>query len=217
MILLDKLNGKRGTAEMSLIHCNLRVLMAERGLNIQKVKDQTTLSRTTISNLYNNLGSGIQFGTLLELCELLKCKPGDLLSYIEIVPNFEVMTEKPEFLVEKDTHIVDDDGNGHEYISSIKTDLKFYCLLKYEGFTCDFIFNVEVRYGIDNEKNINNLDVGISPDFDYTLSNLKMPPHVEGYVNDKLDDFLLDWVSSYFYEEIDGATNMFIDHHTLLK
>ncbi|WP_449623197.1 helix-turn-helix domain-containing protein, partial [Robertmurraya sp. Marseille-Q9965] len=49
---------------MGIIHCNLRVLMAEKNLNIQKVKDNTSFSRTTISNLYNNYGSGVHYDTL---------------------------------------------------------------------------------------------------------------------------------------------------------
>lgn len=57
--------------------------MAERELNIQNVKDQTTLSRTTISNLVNNYSKGIQFDTLAQLCTLLNCTPGDLFSYRE--------------------------------------------------------------------------------------------------------------------------------------
>lgn len=202
---------------MSLVRCNLRVLMAEQGLNIQNVKDQTRLSRTTISNLYNNSGTGIQFGTLKQLCELLKCQPGDLISYIEIVPTFEVTTEKPDFSMEKDTHIADD-GNGYDYVSSIKTDLKFYCLLKYEGFTCDFIFQVEVKYGIDEKKNMHSLDFGTSLDFNDALSNLKLPPDVSEYVRDILADFLIDWGRDWFLgEEIERVAIETIDHYISLK
>ena len=203
---------------MSLIHCNLRVLMAERGLNIQKVKDQTTLSRTTISNLYNNFGSGIQFGTLLELCELLKCQPGDLLTYIEVVPNFEVLSEKPELLIEEDTHTVDEDGNGYDYVSSIKTDLNLYCLLRYEGRKYDFTFKVEVKYGIDENKHVNKLDLGTSADFEDSLNGLKLPPHVIDHIDEELCNFLIDWGHDYFSgEEIEGITHMTINRQTLQR
>lgn len=57
--------------------------MAERGLDIQNVKYQTTLSRTTISSLINNNSAGIRFDTMLELCTLLKCTPGELFSVRE--------------------------------------------------------------------------------------------------------------------------------------
>ena len=69
---------------MGIIYSNLRVLMAERGFNIQKVKDNTSLSRTTISNLVNNNVNGVQFDTLVQLCELLDCSVGDIIKYSKI-------------------------------------------------------------------------------------------------------------------------------------
>lgn len=190
--------------------------MAERGLNIQNVKDKTTLSRTTISNLYNNIGSGIQFGTLRELCELLKCQPGDLLTYIEIDPNFKALTEDPEISIEKSTSI-DEDGNSHEYTSSIKTKIKCNCSLKYEGTSNEFIFFVEVKFGLDENKEIDNMDIGISPHFEFTLSHLKMPPYAEGYMKDKLEYFLIDWAyNSAYSSEIEGTTAMLLNYYLLL-
>lgn len=201
---------------MSLIHCNLRVLMAERGLNIQKVKDQTTLSRTTISNLYNNLGSGIQFGTLLELCELLKCQPGDLLTYIEVVPNFEVLGEEPAKLIEEDTHAIDEDGNEYSYVSSVKTDLDFRCLLRYEGHKYDFTFKVEVKYRIDDNQHLDQMDLGTSPDFEDSLNDLKLPPYVVDHIDEELCNFLMDWGYEYLYgNKIEGMTHHFINRYTL--
>ncbi|WP_046179234.1 helix-turn-helix domain-containing protein [Domibacillus tundrae] len=203
---------------MGLIHCNLRVLMAERGLNIQKVKDQTTLSRTTISNLYNNLGSGIQYGTLLELCELLKCQPGDLLTYVDIDANFELLTENPLLDVEEDIHVVDEEGNGIEYVSSMKTELSIRCKLRYEGDTHEINFQAEIKYGINEKKEIESLDVGISPHFEYKLYELKLLPYVEGYISDELDNFLINWGHDSFYgEEIEGISSVSIHHYTLLK
>lgn len=206
---------------MSLIHCNLRVLMAERGLNIQKVKDQTTLSRTTISNLYNNIGSGIQFGTLRELCELLKCQPGDLFTYVDFSQELEVLTEKPYVTMEEDTHVVDDEGNGYDYVSSIKTELNIRCKLKYEGNIQEFNFQLEVKYGINEKKEINSLDVGISPKYDFTFNKLLLPSHIENFVEvsaqDKLDEFLINWgYHSYYGKEIEGTTNIRINHYMLL-
>ncbi|MFK4167678.1 helix-turn-helix domain-containing protein [Paenibacillus lautus] len=61
-----------------MIKCNLRVLMAERKLNIQDVANKTGLSRTTISALVNENGKGIQFDTLETLCYFLKIDPGEL-------------------------------------------------------------------------------------------------------------------------------------------
>ena len=203
---------------MGLIHCNLRVLMAERGLNIQKVKDRTSLSRTTISNLYNNFGSGIQYGTLLELCELLKCQPGDLLTYIEIDPEFEVLTKNPDVTMEEDTYIADEEGNGYTFVSSIQTSLDISCKLKYEGNTYEFSFPVEVKYGIDEKKEMIHFTSGVSPIFDYKLYDLNLIPHAESYMYDSLDDFLMVWAHDFFYgNEIEGMSTVTMERYTLLE
>lgn len=60
-----------------MIGKNLRVLMAEREMNIQDVATETKLSRTTISNLINGYSKGIQFETLEKLSAILKCEPVD--------------------------------------------------------------------------------------------------------------------------------------------
>lgn len=203
---------------MGLIHCNLRVLMAERGLNIQKVKDKTTLSRTTISNLYNNYGSGIQFDTIRQLCELLKCKPGDLISYIDIKSEFEVITEEPEISMNEDTHVVDEEGNEYQYISKIETTLKLHCKLLYEGENHEFDFQVEVKYLIDNKKLIHSLFMGISTIFEFNLDLLQLPPYAQSYVYDILDDYIIEWGVEFFNDdEIEGVDSLFIDHYDLLK
>lgn len=201
---------------MGLIYCNLRVLMAERGLNIQKVKDKTTLSRTTISNLYNNYGSGIQFDTMRQLCELLKCKPGDIISYIDIKPEFKVITEEPKISMDEYTH-VDEDGNGYQFISQIDTEITLHCKLWYEGENHEFDFQTKVLYGINEKKLIRGLHIGISPLFEFKLDQLQLSGYVESYVYDKLDDFLIEWGTEYFDDEIEGNDNYYIDHFELLK
>lgn len=66
-----------------MIACKLAVLMAERKLNIQKLADQTGLSRTTISALVNESGKGIQFETVDVLCKFLKVGVGELLIFCD--------------------------------------------------------------------------------------------------------------------------------------
>ncbi|CCW05897.1 helix-turn-helix transcriptional regulator [Bacillus thuringiensis] len=201
---------------MGLIHCNLRVLMAERGLNIQKVKDKTTLSRTTISNLYNNYGSGIQFDTMRQLCELLKCKPGDLISYIDIKPEFEVITKEPRISMDESTHVSNEEGQEYQYISKIETQLKLHCKLRYEWEYHEFDFHVEVKYWINEKKLINDVHIGISPIFEFSLDQPQLPPYAEAYIYDKLDDYIIEWGIEFFNDEIEGTGNLFIDHYDLL-
>lgn len=66
-----------------MIKVNLRVVMAGRKMNIQQLSDMSGVSRTTISALFHETGAGVQFGTLNNLCETLKCSIGDLLVYHE--------------------------------------------------------------------------------------------------------------------------------------
>lgn len=66
-----------------MIFCNLRVLMAERNVNIREVSEETGLSRTTISNLMNNQVGGIQYKTLIKLCEFLDCDVDDIIKFLK--------------------------------------------------------------------------------------------------------------------------------------
>ncbi|MEB8264211.1 helix-turn-helix transcriptional regulator [Mammaliicoccus sciuri] len=58
--------------------------MAESGYTIKDVHNKTKLSRTTISNLYNDYSDGIKFDTLAKLCELFNCTPNDLILITDI-------------------------------------------------------------------------------------------------------------------------------------
>lgn len=195
---------------MGLIHCNLRVLMAERGLNIQNVKDKTTLSRTTISNLYNNLGSGIQYGTLLELCELLNCTPGDLLSYVEIDTEFDVTQVKQPYNQSQDTYLFNDEGDGYEYISGVQVDLGMTCLLKYEGKKYDFSFKIYLELEINEKKEIHSINIAIAQDFRSEIEKI-LTPHATKFFFDNLSDFLIDWGHDEFYgNEIEGISQVSI-------
>lgn len=58
---------------------NLRVLMAEKKMNIQDVSNSTGLSRKSISKLYHEISTQITFEVLEKLCDLFDCTPDDLL------------------------------------------------------------------------------------------------------------------------------------------
>lgn len=60
------------------IHCKLSTLMGSKRFSIQDVHDQTGLSRNTISNLYNDKASRIDYDTADKLCKLFKCSMNDL-------------------------------------------------------------------------------------------------------------------------------------------
>lgn len=61
------------------LHCRLSTLMGMQRLSIQDVHQKTNLSRTTISNLYNDKATRIDFETIEKLCWLFTCEVGELL------------------------------------------------------------------------------------------------------------------------------------------
>lgn len=60
------------------IHCKLSTLMGQNRFSIQDVHAKTGLSRNTISNLYNDKASRIDYETAEKLCLLFNCKFDDL-------------------------------------------------------------------------------------------------------------------------------------------
>ena len=60
------------------ITCRLSTYMGEHRLSIQDVHERTGLSRNTVSNLYNDRVSRVDFNTIEKLCSLFGCSVGDL-------------------------------------------------------------------------------------------------------------------------------------------
>jgi putative transcriptional regulator len=60
------------------IHCALSTLMGEHRYSIQSVHEKTGLSRNTISNLYNDKATRIDYFTVEKLCTLFNCGIDDL-------------------------------------------------------------------------------------------------------------------------------------------
>lgn len=61
------------------LHSRLSTLMGEKRLSIQDVHQLTYLARTTVSNLYNDKTTRIDFETIEKLCSLFDCQIEDLL------------------------------------------------------------------------------------------------------------------------------------------
>lgn len=60
------------------VHCNLSTLMGKKRYSIQDVHNLTGLSRGTVSNLYNDKATRIDYDTLEKLCCLFECSASDL-------------------------------------------------------------------------------------------------------------------------------------------
>nr|WP_242822112.1 helix-turn-helix transcriptional regulator [Ethanoligenens harbinense] len=57
--------------------------MGERRYNIQDVFEKTGISRSTISDLYHDRITRVDYNTLNKLCELFDCKTSDILVFVK--------------------------------------------------------------------------------------------------------------------------------------
>lgn len=66
-----------------MLKCRLSILMGEKRLNIQDIHEKTGLSRNTITNLYHEKATRIDFNTIEKLCDLFDCTVCDLLERVK--------------------------------------------------------------------------------------------------------------------------------------
>ncbi|MGW7931519.1 helix-turn-helix domain-containing protein [Staphylococcus xylosus] len=64
-----------------MIQSKLSLLMAERGLKISDLYEETGISKTTLMALAENSGKGVQFDTIDKLCNYLGVTPCDFFDY----------------------------------------------------------------------------------------------------------------------------------------
>ncbi len=65
-----------------MIKNHLSRLMGERRITIREVSKLTGMSNTTISHLYNEKVTRLDFKTLEKLCKLFDCNTQDIIEYI---------------------------------------------------------------------------------------------------------------------------------------
>ncbi|MEV8634161.1 helix-turn-helix transcriptional regulator [Streptosporangium sp. NPDC051023] len=56
-------------------------LLEERGMTLVELADKVGITTVNLSILKNNRARAIRFSTLIRICEVLGCQPGDLLSF----------------------------------------------------------------------------------------------------------------------------------------
>ena len=71
--------------------CKLSTLMGKERYSIEDVHKRTGLSRSTVSNLYNDKATRVDYMTIDKLCQLFKCEVSDL--FLHSSPN-ETLFEK---------------------------------------------------------------------------------------------------------------------------
>ncbi len=64
-----------------MIIVNLDVMMAKRKISSQELAEKVGITQANLSILKTGKGKAIRFSTLEKICEVLECKPGDILDY----------------------------------------------------------------------------------------------------------------------------------------
>ncbi len=60
---------------------NLDVMMARRKISAGELAERVGITPANLSILKNNKAKAIRFSTLMALCDVLDCQPGDLLEF----------------------------------------------------------------------------------------------------------------------------------------
>jgi putative transcriptional regulator len=63
-----------------MIIVNLDVVMAQRKMSLNELSQKTGISTTNLSILKTNKAKAIRFSTLENICEVLKCTPGEIIT-----------------------------------------------------------------------------------------------------------------------------------------
>jgi putative transcriptional regulator len=61
---------------------NLDVMLAKRKMSLTELSERVGLTINNLSVLKSGNARGLRFITLSKICEILECKPGDLLDHL---------------------------------------------------------------------------------------------------------------------------------------
>ena len=64
-----------------MIVVNWGVMMAKRKISSGELSERVGITQANLSILKTGKGKAIRFSTLEKICEVLDCKPGDILDY----------------------------------------------------------------------------------------------------------------------------------------
>ena len=66
---------------MGKIILRLDRVMADRKMSLNELSEKVGVANVNLSKLKNGHVSAIRFSTLVALCEVLDCQPGDIMEY----------------------------------------------------------------------------------------------------------------------------------------
>ncbi|MEL6829807.1 MAG: helix-turn-helix transcriptional regulator [Pseudomonadota bacterium] len=61
---------------------NLDVMLAKRKMRLKALAEQIGLSEQALSMIKTNKVKGVRFDTLIKICDVLECQPGDILEFV---------------------------------------------------------------------------------------------------------------------------------------
>ena len=61
---------------------NLDVMLARRKMRLKELAALVGLTEQALSMIKTNKVKGVRFDTLIKLCDVLNCQPGDLLEFV---------------------------------------------------------------------------------------------------------------------------------------
>ena len=66
---------------------NLDVMLAKRKMRLKELSAAIGLTEQALSMIKTNKVKGIRFETMVKICDVLNCQPGDLLEFIRETDN----------------------------------------------------------------------------------------------------------------------------------
>ncbi|NQP65513.1 helix-turn-helix transcriptional regulator [Streptococcus suis] len=66
---------------MEMIRVNLDKVLKDRKITSKDLAEQVGITEANLSILKTGKAKGIRFNTLMRICRILDCQPGDLLEY----------------------------------------------------------------------------------------------------------------------------------------
>ena len=60
-------------------------LLKEKGWNTTRIRNERLLGQRTLTAIKNGTG-GLDHRSIAKLCHFLECQPGDLMEYVEDIP-----------------------------------------------------------------------------------------------------------------------------------
>lgn len=68
---------------MPQVVCHLDTLLQQRGMTLTELSERVGVTTVNLSILKNNRAKAIRYSTLIAICEVLECTPGELLTLSE--------------------------------------------------------------------------------------------------------------------------------------